>query len=47
VGIVQDAKTVGVVQEDGGEGWELTMSVSEATLPVLVVSMNKLPVVLL
>jgi len=45
--MVQDANIVGVAQEDGGEGWELTISVSAATLPVSVVSMNKLPVVLL
>ena len=47
VGIVHVAKVVGVVQEEGGEGWELTTNVSEAELPVLVVSMNKFPVVLL
>ena len=47
VGMDQVAKTVGVVQEDGGEGCELTTKVSEAMLPVFVASMNKLPVVLL
>jgi len=47
VGIDQVANVVWVVQEDGGEGWELTTNVSAAELPVLVVSMNKLPVVLL
>ena len=47
VGIVQVAIVVGVVQEDGGEGKELTISVSEAELSVSVVPMNRLPVVLL
>jgi len=38
---------VRVVQDVGGEGWELTISVSDPELPVSVVPMNKLLVVLL
>ena len=47
VGIDQVARVTGVVQEDGGEGWELTINVSEPELPVSVVPINKLLVVLL
>jgi len=46
-GIVQVAMVVGVVQEDGAEGSELTMSVSEAELPVSVVPIKRFVVVLL
>lgn len=47
MGIDQVARATGVVQEDGGEGRELTINVSEPELPVSVVPMNRLPVVLL
>ena len=38
---------VGVVQDEGGDGVELTTNESEAELNVSVVSINRLPVVLL
>jgi hypothetical protein len=47
VGIVQVAMVVGVVHDDGGEGWELTVRVSDPELPVSVVPRNRFPVVLL
>ena len=46
VGMLHVANVVGVVQEEGGDGCELTTNVSDAMLPVSVVSMNKFPVVL-
>ena len=47
VGIVQVAMVVGVVQEEGAAGRELTIRVSEAELSVSVVPINKSPVALL
>jgi hypothetical protein len=39
--MVQVAMVDGVVQEDGGEGCEVTINVSEAEFPVSVVSINR------
>jgi hypothetical protein len=47
VGMDQVASVTGVVQEDGGAGWALTINVSKPELPVSVVPMNRFPVVLL
>lgn len=46
VGIVHVAIVVGVVQEDGGDGVELTTNESDAELSVSVVSIKRLSVVL-
>lgn len=43
----QVASVTRVVHEDGGEGWELTINVSEAELPVSVVPIFRVLVVLL